>query len=52
MASKIQHKSKYLLKKQTHRYIENRLVVAKGGVREGRIGSLGLAEAKYFTQDG
>ena len=32
-----------------HTDMENRLVVAKG---EGRIGSLGLADANYYVQDG
>ena len=32
--------------------IENRVVVAKGRGGEGRNGSLGLAEANYYIQDG
>ena len=38
--------------KQTYR-IENRLVVAKEErVREGWIGSLGLTDANYYTENG
>ena len=33
--------------------IENRLVAAKGGgVGEGRIGRLGLADVNYYIEDG
>ena len=36
---------------ETHRG-ENRLAVVKGWGLEGSIGSLGLAEANYYIQDG
>ena len=50
--SKIRHKSTYLRNKNRLTDRE-RLVVAKGeGVREGWIGSLGLADANYYIQDG
>ena len=37
--------------KQTHRYREQ-TCGCQGGVREGRFGSLGLAGANYYIQDG
>ena len=47
---KIQQKRTYLRKRNRLTDIENRLVVAKGeGVGEGRIGSLGLVDANYYT---
>ena len=39
--------------KQTHRYREQTYGCQRGGeVREGRNGSLGLAEANYYVWDG
>ena len=38
--------------KQTHRYGEQTCDCQGGWVGEGRIGSLALAEANYYTQDG
>ena len=39
---------KYDTNEQKQTDTENRLVVAKGGMGEGRIGSLGLADANYY----
>ena len=49
MESKIRHKGTYLRNINRLTDIENRLVVAKGeGTGEGKIGSLGLADANYY----
>ena len=44
------------MKQKQTKDTENRLVVAKGngggGGREGGLGSLGLVDASYYTQDG
>ena len=45
--------STYLLNKNRLPDTENRLVLAKGmGIGEGRIGSLGSAEANYYIENG
>ena len=47
--------SKYNANKYTYETktnTKNRLTVAKGRMREGRTGSLGLADANYYIWDG
>ena len=46
MESKIWHKQTYLQKRKRLTDMENRLVVVKG---EGRIGSLGFVDAKWYV---
>ena len=41
-----------LFTKQTHRHREQTCGCQGGGVWEGWSGSLGLADAKYYTKDG
>ena len=41
-----------MCKTETDSEIENGLVVAKGALGEGWIGSLGLAHAKYYIKNG
>ena len=38
--------------KQTHRHREQTCGCQEGGVGEGWIGSLGLADANYYTENG
>ena len=51
MESKIGHKYIYQLNKNRLMAIENRLVVAKVGVGQGRIGDLEMEEANICRMD-